>query len=77
MTPAHATICGTATVAQRGQIVIPLKARKQLDLNPGDQLMVFAKDDKILAMIKADQVEQFMSEVMENFNTIKKINSKP
>ncbi|MCE5323527.1 AbrB/MazE/SpoVT family DNA-binding domain-containing protein [bacterium] len=31
---------GTATVGDRGQIVIPSEARKELDINPGDKLLV-------------------------------------
>lgn len=31
---------GTATVGERGQIVIPSEARKQLGINPGDKVLV-------------------------------------
>lgn len=31
---------GTATVGDRGQIVIPSEARKDLDINPGDKMLV-------------------------------------
>jgi AbrB family looped-hinge helix DNA binding protein len=33
---------GSATVGERGQIVIPLEARKRLDISPGDKLLVMA-----------------------------------
>lgn len=37
---------GTATVGERGQLVIPSELRKALSIKPGDQLMVFANLDK-------------------------------
>ena len=37
---------GTATIGERGQLVIPSGLRKALGIKPGDQLMVFAKLDK-------------------------------
>ncbi|MDR1189261.1 MAG: AbrB/MazE/SpoVT family DNA-binding domain-containing protein [Bifidobacteriaceae bacterium] len=34
-------ICGTATVGERGQVVIPAEARKSLGIEPGDRFVVF------------------------------------
>ena len=33
--------CGSVTVGDRGQIVIPSEVRKLLDINAGDRLLVF------------------------------------
>ena len=33
--------CGSVTVGERGQIVIPADVRKQLDISAGDRLLVF------------------------------------
>lgn len=32
---------GSATVGERGQVVIPISARERLDIKPGDKLLVF------------------------------------
>lgn len=32
---------GSATVGERGQVVIPAEARERLDIKPGDKLLVF------------------------------------
>ncbi|MDR0626418.1 MAG: AbrB/MazE/SpoVT family DNA-binding domain-containing protein, partial [Bifidobacteriaceae bacterium] len=34
-------LLGTATVGERGQVVIPAQARKHLDIKPGDHFVVF------------------------------------
>ncbi|MDR1441954.1 MAG: AbrB/MazE/SpoVT family DNA-binding domain-containing protein [Bifidobacteriaceae bacterium] len=37
-----AQICGTATIGERGQVVIPADARKMLGIKPGDRFVVVA-----------------------------------
>ena len=48
-------IFGTVTVGDKGQIVIPVKARRTLDIRPGDDLMVLGDIHQGgLALLKAD-----------------------
>ena len=42
---------GTVTVGERGQIVVPAQARTDLDITPGDKLLVFAHPRQIGLMI--------------------------
>lgn len=51
---------GTATVGARGQVVIPVQARKELGIKPGDHLMVVGKFGKVLGLIKAQKLEKFL-----------------
>ena len=51
----------------RGQVVIPAQARKDLKLLPGDQLLVMGKFGKVLGFIKADQLEELIGMVMDQF----------
>ncbi|PIP19523.1 MAG: AbrB family transcriptional regulator [Candidatus Omnitrophica bacterium CG08_land_8_20_14_0_20_41_16] len=52
---------GTATVGERGQLVIPSELRKALSIKPGDQLMVFAKLDKrIISLMPEKDFSQFL-----------------
>ena len=41
-------------VGPKGQITIPVEARKMLDINEGDTLMVLGDEKKGLAIVKAD-----------------------
>ena len=45
---------GLVTVGDKGQIVIPVRARRIFHINPGDQLMVLGEDDKGLALMDAN-----------------------
>ena len=44
---------GIVTVGDKGQIVIPAKARKLFDISAGDQLVVLGDERQGLAIIKA------------------------
>ena len=46
---------GTATLGERGQIVIPAGLRRDLNIKSGDQLMVFAKLDKRVISIMPEK----------------------
>ena len=46
-------IFGMVTVGEKGQIVIPAKARKLFDISPGDQLVVLGDESQGMAVIKA------------------------
>jgi len=38
--------CGSGTVGERGQVVIPAAARRACGINPGDRLLVFTDPHK-------------------------------
>lgn len=43
---------GLVRVGEKGQIVIPAKARKVFDINPGDQLLVLGDEERGIAIMK-------------------------
>jgi AbrB family looped-hinge helix DNA binding protein len=45
---------GVVTVGDKGQIVIPAKARKSFDIRSGDQLVVLGDETQGLALMKSD-----------------------
>ncbi len=47
-------IFGTVTVGEKGQIVIPAKARKIFNIKPGDSIMVLGDIEQGLALINAN-----------------------
>ena len=56
-------IFGLVTVGDKGQIVIPVQARRVFHIQPGDQLMVLGDEDRGLALVDA-RFFFFVSEVM-------------
>lgn len=46
---------GMVTVGDKGQIVIPARARKLFDISAGDQLVVLGDESQGLAVMKADR----------------------
>ena len=45
---------GVVTVGDKGQIVIPVRARRVFNINPGDQLMVLGDENSGLALVNAE-----------------------
>ncbi|MCR5794607.1 MAG: AbrB/MazE/SpoVT family DNA-binding domain-containing protein [Solobacterium sp.] len=56
-------IFGIVTVGDRGQIVIPAKARKIFDIRPGEQLMVLGDEAAGIAIMKTGR---FLAAAGEN-----------
>lgn len=52
---------GAVTVGERGQLVIPAQLRKALNIESGDQLMVFAKlDKKVINLMPSKEFGKFL-----------------
>lgn len=56
-------IFGVVTVGEKGQIIIPAKARKLFGLIPGEQLVVLADDTQGLALIPAKGFMELIEQV--------------
>ena len=52
---------GSVTVGERGQIVIPQKARKIFQIEPGDQLLMFGEEERGLAIMPKKGIVGMMS----------------
>lgn len=53
---------GAATVGERGQIVIPAEARKEIGIQPGDKLLIWKHPSgEGLLLFKIDTLRDFMS----------------
>ena len=59
---------GIVTVGDKGQIVIPAKARKVFDINSGDNLVVLGDEEQGIGIIKEKELINRMN-IMTNFNT--------
>ena len=64
-------IFGTVTVGERGQIVLPKKAREVMKIKPGDSLMVLGDENPEsagLALVHSEQFLQAVSQIMKAIN---------
>lgn len=61
-------IFGTVTVGERGQIVIPKKAREVFGIKPGDSLLVLGDEAQGIAIAKKEIVEKFFQEILGKGN---------
>lgn len=53
---------GTAVLGPRGQLVIPVEARKQLDLGTGNKFLVFGHfEDLGLVLIRVEAAERVLN----------------
>lgn len=52
---------GAVTVGERGQVVIPIEARKRFNIEPGDKLLIMGDPGKRgLMLCKLDSMRDFM-----------------
>ena len=57
---------GLVTVGDKGQIVIPAKARKIFGISPGDQLVILGDEGQGLAVLKADSFLEIANAIRPN-----------
>ena len=66
---------GSATVGERGQIVIPADARQKLEIKPGDKLLIFSRfpGPKGLLIMKSEQVSRFVSSAVARLTKMEEL----
>jgi len=65
---------GSTTVGPRGQVVIPVNARKEMSIDVGTTLLVFkALGGQGLMLLKVDAIEQMMSMVSQRLTDFEKL----
>ncbi len=58
---------GAATVGERGQIVIPVEARKRYNIETGDKILIMgAPHERGLMLIKIDAMREFMTTILSD-----------
>lgn len=67
------TLYGTATVGPKGQIVIPGDARKALELNPGDKVIVMGvgHDGKMIGICPAARIENILTHMSSKLDKLR------
>jgi AbrB family looped-hinge helix DNA binding protein len=63
-------ILGTATLNEKGQLVIPAEARAAMDLKPGSKVVIMSSQKKpVLILLKAEEVEAMVKGLTDALNT--------
>ena len=64
---------GTANLGEKGQVVIPNDARKDMGLKKGDRLLVFGMGEDMIAFTKLSQIEKIASHLSKKLKMIEDI----
>ena len=63
---------GSVTVGERGQVVIPAEARAEMQIMPGDKLLVLRHPvHKGLIITKFEAMKEFLEELEENLDKVR------
>jgi AbrB family looped-hinge helix DNA binding protein len=63
---------GSTTVGEKGQIVLPVKLRKDFKINKGDKLLVIVDPHgSRINLINPDTMSKFLDVMSENINQMK------
>jgi AbrB family looped-hinge helix DNA binding protein len=57
---------GAVAVGERGQIVIPMEARNDFGIKPGDKLVVLGCDDKGIVLLKSEKLKEFAEKILKS-----------
>lgn len=69
----HKHFCGTTTIGEKGQVVIPAEARKGLGLKSGDKLLVFCMGKNMVTLAKFEQLEKIADSMSHKLEGLRKI----
>jgi AbrB family looped-hinge helix DNA binding protein len=63
---------GAVVVGERGQIVIPADARRDMNIVPGDKLLVMRGPRGNMVVAKADSLLKMLGETMRDMSRLEK-----
>lgn len=67
---------GLTTIGEKGQIVVPVEARKAINLKKGEKLLVFGTEHDILVLIKLSSFSKIFDSMLKRIKNIKKVVNK-
>ena len=63
---------GSTTVGERGQIVLPISLRRDLDIKKGDTLIVIGNNHvKNIMLFNEDTMDKYLDFISENITELK------
>jgi AbrB family looped-hinge helix DNA binding protein len=71
---AEECLFGIVTVGERGQVVIPAEARKELHIQPGDKLLIWKHPSgEALMLFRMDAMREFMRIMLEKLERAEQV----
>ena len=67
---------GTTTLGERGQVVIPVNAREDLELKAGDKLLTFCVGKEMVLLFKYSELEEYVSTLTEHLEELNEVIAK-
>ena len=67
---------GSATVGERGQVVIPNEIRKAMKIKSGDKFFVFSRLNKVIVFIKPEHFDTIINEMIKTLKGLKETRNK-
>lgn len=71
MTPPTPSFHGVATVNDKGQVVIPAEARRAIDLEAGEKLLVYSVGEGTVMMCKVSQMEKLAGDLAQRLDLMR------
>ena len=68
---------GAITVSDRGQVVIPAKARKDLDIHEGDKLLVLSSPFQGVMLVKSEVLTERVGQMQSIFKRMLEESDEP
>jgi AbrB family looped-hinge helix DNA binding protein len=68
--PFTSSFHGSATISEKGQVVIPASARKAMGLETGEKLLVFGVGGGMLMLCKVSEMEKFAGHLMARLKVV-------
>ena len=67
---------GATTIGERGQMVIPVEARKDFQITPSTKLLVFGSPGGLM-VVKAEHISSFLAKANEMLKALEKSAHEP
>lgn len=65
---------GSATVGERGQVVLPIELRKKMQLEASDKLIVMGtKGDNVVLLLKADFLTKILGKMEQGQDELRRL----
>lgn len=62
-----------ATVGTKGQIVIPLEIRDELNIQPGDKVVLLMRGKNAVVMLPMDGIQEWLDKLSADFDQIREV----